>query len=301
MPLFSPGLRYFEYVARFGSIQEAARQMHIAASAVNRQVLKLEDELGTELFERTPRGMRLTIAGQALVVDVRRWLVEAERTRGTIDAVRGLRAGHVRIATMECLAQEFLPPILAGFRSRHPAVSFEIHVHGTAQCMEILDAGGVDLALAFDPPTSLARREVWSRSWPLGAIVRASHPLARLGAVRPIDCAPFDIVMPSGALALAEKLGPIVARMGESRPPLLISNSVAAIKGMLLECDAIGFLTPIDVLTERRNGRLTFLPLEMREGSTDRLVLARSRGGGSSPAADAIAQELAGRLEELRA
>jgi len=301
MPLFSPQLRYFEYVARFGSIQEAARRMHVAASAVNRQILKLEEELGTDLFERSPRGMRLTVAGQALVVDARRWLAEAERTRGTIDAVRGLRAGHVRIATMECLAQEFLPPILAAFRSRHPAVSFEIHVHGTAHCMAELDAGEVDLALAFDPPTSTARREVWSRSWPLGAVVRVGHPLAALGAVRPIDCAPFDIVLPSGALALAEKLGPIVARMGEARPPLLVSNSVAAIKGMLLECDAIGFLTPIDVLNERRDNRLAFLSLVMREGLTDRLVLARSRGGGSSPAADAVAQDVAGRLEELRA
>lgn len=301
MPLFSPALRYFEYVARFGSVQEAARRMHVAASAVNRQVLKLEQELGTDLFERTPRGMRLTVAGQALVVDVRRWLAEADRTRGTIDAVRGLRAGHVRIATMECLAHEFLPRIMAAFRSRHPAVSFEMHVHGTARCMQELDAGDVDLALAFDPPTSTARREVWSRSWPLGAVVRATHPLARLGAVRPIDCAPFDVVLPSSALALADKLAPVVARMGEARPPLLVSNSVAAIKGMLLECDAIGFLTPVDVLEERRTGRLAFLPLEMSGSTADRLVLARSRGSGSSPAADAIAQELVARLEELRA
>jgi DNA-binding transcriptional LysR family regulator len=67
MPVFSPFIRYFDEVARQGSIRKAADRLNVAPSAVNRQILKLEDELGAPLFERLPRGLRLTAAGEILI------------------------------------------------------------------------------------------------------------------------------------------------------------------------------------------------------------------------------------------
>src|SRR5262245_32945798 len=55
LPVFSPFIRYFDEVARQGSIRRAADRLNVAPSAVNRQILKLEDELGAPLFERLPR------------------------------------------------------------------------------------------------------------------------------------------------------------------------------------------------------------------------------------------------------
>jgi len=299
MPIFSPGLRYFEHVARFGSIQEAARRLNVAASAVNRQVLKLEDEMGTALFERLPRGMRLTVAGQALVVEARRWLADAERLRGAIESMKGLRSGHVRIATIECLADDFLCQTIARFRKEHPAVSFDLAVGGTDYCLERMSAGQSDLVIVFNPPATAAHYTIWTMDWPIGAIIRPDHPLGAASRVRIADCAPYMIVLPSGDLTLRKRLDPLVRRMGERGPPLLVSNSVASIKGIVRHSDAIGFLTAIDILTEARAGALKFIPLDDRTTPRDTLTMLINRSSGAAPAIDRFAHDVLDALDGL--
>ena len=64
-------LSYVDEVARVGSMRQAAERLHIAPSAVNRRILDIEEELGTLLFERLPRGVRLTSAGELFVIYIR--------------------------------------------------------------------------------------------------------------------------------------------------------------------------------------------------------------------------------------
>ena len=66
MRIHSAAIHYFDAVRRAGSIREAARRLNVASSAVNRQILKLEEEVGTPLFERTSAGLKLTASGEAL-------------------------------------------------------------------------------------------------------------------------------------------------------------------------------------------------------------------------------------------
>ena len=70
---FSRFSHYFLELARSGSLRKAAEQLHVSASAINRQILQAEEELGMRLFERLPDGMRLTSAGELLLDDLRRW------------------------------------------------------------------------------------------------------------------------------------------------------------------------------------------------------------------------------------
>ena len=70
MRIHAPALQYFDVVRRAGSIREGARRLNVASSAVNRQILKLEDEIGAALFERLPSGLRLTLAGEVLAQHV---------------------------------------------------------------------------------------------------------------------------------------------------------------------------------------------------------------------------------------
>ena len=101
MPLHAAALAYLDEVARSGSIRQAARRLNIAASAVNRQILKLEVEFGTLLFERLPSGLRLTPAGELVVRHARATLHEYGRMRAELDALDGIRSGLVRIATLD--------------------------------------------------------------------------------------------------------------------------------------------------------------------------------------------------------
>lgn len=113
MILYAASIRYLEAVRRAGSIRQAARQLNIASSAVNRQILKLEDELGIPLFERLSSGLRLTAAGEIFARHASTVLHDARRAEEELEAQKGLRRGYVRIASVEGLTFDLLPSVIA--------------------------------------------------------------------------------------------------------------------------------------------------------------------------------------------
>ncbi len=107
--------RYVDEVARSGSIRKAAEQLNVTASAVNRRIMDLEEELDAQLFERRARGVRLTAAGEVFVNFLRQQDGDVERMKSQNLDLKGLRRGTVRIACSQALALEFLPRQVAAF------------------------------------------------------------------------------------------------------------------------------------------------------------------------------------------
>ncbi|WP_423454423.1 LysR family transcriptional regulator [Ottowia sp. VDI28] len=87
-------LKYVDEIARSGSIAKAAERLHVAASAVNRRLQDIEEELDTPLFERLPRGMRLTAAGELFIRYVRSRSTELDQVLSQIEELKGLRRGR---------------------------------------------------------------------------------------------------------------------------------------------------------------------------------------------------------------
>ena len=107
--LHSNAVVYFDAVRRHGSIREAARQLNMASSAVNRQILKLEQDVGLPLFERLPGGVRLTAAGEAFARHSILVLQDAERFAAEINQLVGVHAGHVAVAAAEGICTSVMP------------------------------------------------------------------------------------------------------------------------------------------------------------------------------------------------
>src|SRR3979409_669470 len=118
-------LRYVDEVARAGSIRKAADVLHVTASAVNRRIMDLEEELGAPLFERRPRGVRLPPAGELFVPDLGQQTGDVERMKSQIEDLKGLRRGTVRIACSQALALDFLPRDIWSFSRCDPRVSVD--------------------------------------------------------------------------------------------------------------------------------------------------------------------------------
>jgi DNA-binding transcriptional LysR family regulator len=93
--LHSQLLRYLDEVARSGSIRKASAKLNIASSSINRQILALEEELGSPIFHRLHRQLRLTPTGELLIGHVRRTLKDLGRTVGQIEDLKGIRRGEV--------------------------------------------------------------------------------------------------------------------------------------------------------------------------------------------------------------
>jgi DNA-binding transcriptional LysR family regulator len=119
-------LRYLDQVARVGSIRRAAEKLNVASSAVNRQILKLEAEIGVPIFERRGNGVRLTPAGEHLMRHTRNTLAEWRRTRLEIAAISGDIRGEVRITAIPSLLVRVVPRAIKAIAARHPNISFRV-------------------------------------------------------------------------------------------------------------------------------------------------------------------------------
>lgn len=207
-------LRYVDEVARTGSIRKAADHLNVTASAVNRRIMDLEEELGAALFERRPRGVRLTAAGEVFVHYLREQEGGVERMKSQIEDLKGLRRGTVRIACSQALALDFLPREIAEFRKRHPLVAFDVKVLDHEQAMAALAAYEVDLVLVFRPPFMPNFQPLMSLEQRLVAVMSVDHPLAGRRTIRLRDCAAHPVALPERSIGGRQLLDEVSARSG---------------------------------------------------------------------------------------
>ncbi|MFD8885143.1 LysR family transcriptional regulator [Streptomyces erythrochromogenes] len=140
----------FLRVARLASFTAAARSLGYTQSAVSRQIQTLEDEWGAPLFDRLPRGVRLTEAGRVLLPHAEAVGERLRTARAELDALRTLGAGRLRIGSFSTADAALLPRALAAFRARHPAVAVTRTEGPSAKHLALLATGELDLAVVAD-------------------------------------------------------------------------------------------------------------------------------------------------------
>ncbi len=111
---------YLEAVARAGSIRKAAERLNVASTALNRMVLDAERDIGTPLFERLPRGVRLTAAGEVLIATSAA-ACRICRRRPPDRAIAGLVRGNVRNRLFRAVAYDLIPILIGQYQQKHPA------------------------------------------------------------------------------------------------------------------------------------------------------------------------------------
>lgn len=165
-------LTYFVAVAEELHFGRAAERLHIVQSAVSQQIQRLERELRAELFDRTPRRVRLTTAGERLLPEARAVLAAAEKARAAVAPPPGLRIG-----TGTGPAEQ-LDRVLAAFTEQVPDVPIELVALPAEERLGRVAGGQLDAAFvrAAEPPPGV--RVLPLRADPLVAALPAAHPLA---------------------------------------------------------------------------------------------------------------------------
>jgi DNA-binding transcriptional LysR family regulator len=212
--LHSRMLRYLDEVARNGSIRKAAGKLNVASSAVNRQILALEQEIGTPIFERLRKRLRLTATGELLIAHVRQTLKEHDRVRARIEDLKGLRRGEVTIATMGGLAASLLTPLVVEFRRNHPGVKILVRVLSVGEIINAVSSGEADLGFAFDLPRDPVLQSVATLDCRIGAVVPPGHPLADQLSVTIGTCIDYPLLLAGAGMTLRSVLDEAFARSG---------------------------------------------------------------------------------------
>jgi DNA-binding transcriptional LysR family regulator len=171
-------LRYFVAVAEELSFSRAAERLHMAQPPLSYQIKRFEEELGTQLFHRTKRSVRLTEAGRLLLAEARGLLVHAEQTASVVHRVGQGEVGRLTVGFVPSAANRVLPPILRAFGERFSSVELLLREVDPDRLLGALDDGRVDVGFLYLPfeEDSLESRPVSRETFV--AALPDTHPLA---------------------------------------------------------------------------------------------------------------------------
>lgn len=285
MQPFSRMLIYFVEVARQGSVRKASEHLNVSASAVDRQILAAEEDMGVPLFNRLPSGMRLTSAGEFLLRGALDWRKDFARIREQIDDLEGLRRGAVRMAVIEALAHGFLPRVIATMHARYPGIALEICVLPNDSIAQSVAQGECDLGLLLNPQSS---RDITVRAFreiPLGVVMPRGHRLQSAKTLRFNQLSGENVIRPVDPLEIAEQFRMLEVSTGLKINSALSSNNIAVIRSLVAQGSGVSVLSQLDVAQACDEGHLSFVPLSDPGLRPTTLALCHARQGLMSSAA----------------
>jgi LysR family hydrogen peroxide-inducible transcriptional activator len=160
-------LRYFCAVARHGTFTRASEVEHVAQPSLSQQILKLEAELGSRLFDRLPRSAKLTVFGQAFLPKAERILRELEEAKTELLEMAGNEKGDVVVGIIPTIAAYLLPQLLKGFSARYPLIKVKVVEDITPVLLQRLHESTIDMAVAALPiaGSDLASEELFAEKF----------------------------------------------------------------------------------------------------------------------------------------
>ncbi|MBL6957946.1 MAG: LysR family transcriptional regulator [Rhodospirillales bacterium] len=285
-------LQYIDAVAKAGSIRQAAETLAITSTALNRRILAMEDELGVPIFERLPRGVRLSTAGEILVHHIRSQLSDMERVKSQIADLAGERRGHVSIACSQAMLPYFLPEQVSSYRREHSAVTFSILLRDRAAAEQSLIDMSADLALVFEPVRMLEFHNLLTVRQSVHAVMTKDHPLAGESQLRLRDCLQYPLALPTAHYGVRHLLETAVRSISGTLQPVVESDSFEFLGQHALAENILAFQIPIGLPDAKLRPELVNRPIDIRDVPPGSIYVGQLRGRALSVAAARFANQM---------
>jgi DNA-binding transcriptional LysR family regulator len=254
-------LALFRAVAQEGSFTRGAERAYVSQPAVSKQVSELERALGTVLFERIPRGVRLTEAGELLLGYAQRlFALEADAERALAE-LRGLERGHLRLGASLTIGAYVLPELLGEFHRRYPGVALSVEIANTEAVEHMILEGHVDLGLTEGFWESEELVATTFQEDTLVVIAPPTHPLLAQSPLTAERLCAEPLILRehgSGTRAVAERA---FAARGLTLLALMSLGSIEAIKRAVAAGIGLAIVSGLTLDLELAAGRLAVLPL----------------------------------------
>jgi DNA-binding transcriptional LysR family regulator len=280
-------IRAFLAVAQTLSFSQAAQEMHLSQSALSTLISRLEEAVGTRLFDRTTRAVALTAAGEVLAAQAEQLLSDIERAVVAVRDVAAVRRGRVAIAAMPSLAARIIPRLFRDFSARHPDIRLSVVDTLSEPAFELVREGRVDFALTAANPayTDLDYVPLTTDSFVL--LAAPGHRLARSrGKVRFADTLPFPHISMSRHTSVRQYVEAAALQHGFGFHPAYEVDHLATIGAMVIEELGVAALPALaaDVIADPGIVRRPLVEPVIRRS----IGLVLRRAGSLSPAAEAM-------------
>lgn len=273
---------------------EVAKQMQISQPAVSMALRDLESSTGLTLFDRSTPVVRLTSAGELLLMHLKRALVQLRLATAEIEALGGVMKGKVLIGALPFGRAHILPVAIARIHKKYPLLHFTT-VEGPFETLaNALWCGDLDLILGSMPPVAhysdLVREEIFGDR--MAVIAKADHPLAHGRVLSMADLLSSYWVLPIQGTPTREVLNTIFEELGISGPRVAVESSdLSVIRGLLFNSDMITVASQHLFEPEIKSGSLAVLPIELPQVRRPIGILRRKQDH-SAPAAQLLIEEI---------
>jgi DNA-binding transcriptional LysR family regulator len=239
-----------------GSFTAAARALNVSQSAVSRQVLLLEEELGEPLFLRLGRKVRLTSAGAALLDLSRRVLADVRDTTASIVEQQQQLAGTLHLGGGMTVCLHVFPALLKEFRKRHPKVEIKVTTGATPMLLERLRSGAIDVGLLTLPVEGADLVQVPIMREELLLVMPPSHKLAKLRQVTPADLVGQPWVLFERGSSTRRVIDEMLQRDGVRPRIVMETENVEILKALTMIGMGLTVLPYQSLAREARSGTL---------------------------------------------
>lgn len=289
-------LKYFEVIAAEGNLGRAAERLHRTQPALTKCIDRLEEALGSKLFEKDGRGMRLTAAGLVLVKRTRQLGIMVEETaREMQDYAEGLQ-GNVRVGCQPSLTEHLMPAVFGQLLDEAPDISVNLVVNTNDNLVTSLQDGELDLVVG--PMLESGAEFVCEQVAADTVVVMAGehHPVFKSPCTLR-DLQNYKWMLAPRTVASRQWLDQTFERNGLPRPQVQIeSNVVNSIMPVLERTSLLGFATRLNLSARKAGVR----EVAVRETQMERrLGLTYRKNGYLSPVARRIAHILRTHGEQL--
>lgn len=279
------GLRYFQAVARAGSVTHAARELHVSQPALSRQVIELERELDQTLFDRTGRRIALTDSGRLLLNRAQEILQLFDKTVAEMGAPATI-GGEVHVGCSETPTVALLAQAAAQLRAMHPDIIMHLHSEDSDRVTEHLEHGLYDFGIMVGPArTDLfhALRLPQENRW--GILTQCDSPVAAHDAVDAAALHGEPLILPAKQIARQRFYDWMGCASHEEPRPAAVYNLLY--NASLFVLAGVGSAVSIEgIVSAGGDTRLAFVPLNPPMTSPVDLVWSRSHR--LSPAGEAV-------------
>ncbi|MEB3792452.1 LysR family transcriptional regulator [Acinetobacter sp. IK40] len=255
---FSRFADYFIAVAKTGSLRKAADQLFISVSAVHRQIVLAEEELGVALFERLPNGLKLTLAGELLYADLRSWQKEFQATQKRLNEIQGLQRGSIDFGMIAALSESFVSTVMQSIVQQYPWINFKLRVLDSDRIADLVINAELDFGLILNPKHQHQLQISAFIEMPLGFVIPKQHALAHKEKIYFSDTLEFNHIVAAEPLIIHDHVHALYKKHDFNPAHTIECNDIRMMVSLLKQNLGISIMSYLDAAPYIENGAFEF-------------------------------------------